>query len=73
VVVAVGLTVVDPFAEVEVKVPGVMEMLVAPVVAQLSVLLEPEAMLVGLAVKEAIFGLPAALAVKLCETGVAAA
>jgi hypothetical protein len=73
VVVAVGLTVVDPLAEVEVKVPGVMEMLVAPVAAQLSVLLEPEAMLVGLAVKEVIVGLGAALTVKLRETGVAAA
>jgi hypothetical protein len=34
--------------------PGVMARLVAPVVAQLSVLLEPEVMLVGLAVKELI-------------------
>jgi hypothetical protein len=52
VVVAVGLTVVEPLAAVEVKVPGVMAMLVAPLVAQLSVLLVPEVMLVGLAVKE---------------------
>jgi hypothetical protein len=74
VVVAVGLTVVDPLAEGEVNVPGVMAMLVAPVVTQLSVLLEPEAMLVGLAVKEVIVGLPAAaLTVKLRKTGVAAA
>jgi hypothetical protein len=39
-----------------VNVPGVIEMLVAPVVAQLSMLLEPELMLVGLAVNELIFG-----------------
>ena len=47
----------------EVNVPGVMARLVAPVVAQLSVLLEPEVMLVGLAVKELIFGLLVALTV----------
>jgi len=34
-----------------------MAMLVAPVVAQLNVLLEPEVMLVGLAVKEPIVGI----------------
>jgi hypothetical protein len=56
VVVAVGLTLVEPFADVDVNVPGVMAMLVAPVVAQVSVLLEPEVMLVGLAVKELIVG-----------------
>jgi hypothetical protein len=47
---------VEPFADVEVNVPGVMAMLVAPVVAQLSVLLEPEAILVGLAAKDVIVG-----------------
>jgi hypothetical protein len=57
VVVAVGLTLVEPLADVEVNVPGVMAILVAPVVAQLSVLLEPELMLVGLAVKELMVGL----------------
>jgi hypothetical protein len=41
---------------VEVKVPGVMAMLVAPVVAQLSELLEPEAMLAGFAVKDVMVG-----------------
>jgi len=41
---------------VDVNVPGVMARLVAPVVAQLNVLLEPEVMLVGLAVKELIAG-----------------
>jgi hypothetical protein len=57
VVVAVGLTFVEPLADVDVNVPGVMARLVAPVVAQLNVLLEPEVMLVGLAVKELIVGL----------------
>jgi hypothetical protein len=56
VVVAVGLTLVEPLADVDVNVPGVMAMLVAPLVAQLSVLLEPVLMLVGLAVKEVIVG-----------------
>jgi hypothetical protein len=52
-----GFTVVDPLADVEVNVPGVMAMEVAAVVVQLSVLLEPEAMLAGLAVKELMVGL----------------
>jgi hypothetical protein len=56
-VVAVGLTLVDPLAEVEVNEPGVIEMLVAPVVVQLNALLEPEEMVVGLALKELIAGL----------------
>lgn len=54
--VAVGLTLVEPVADVDVKVPGVMAMLVAPVTIQLSVLLAPELMLVGSAVKEAMVG-----------------
>ena len=53
----VGLTLVEPLAEVDVNVPGVMAILVAPVVVQLKVLLEPEVILVGLAVKELIVGL----------------
>ena len=61
--VAVGLTFVDPLADEEVNVPGVMAILVAPVVAQLSVLLDPEVMLVGLAVKELITGLLAVFTV----------
>jgi hypothetical protein len=56
-VVTVGLTVVEPLAEVEVKVPGVMAMLVAPVVLQVSVLLVPVLMVVGLAAYELILGL----------------
>lgn len=51
----VGLTLVEPLADVDVKAPGVMATLVAPVVDQLSVL-EPELMLVGLAVNELITG-----------------
>jgi len=63
VVVAVGLTLVEPLAEVDVKLPGAMEILVAPVVTQLSVLLEPEAMLAGLAVKLVMVGLLGAVTV----------
>ena len=55
-VVAVGFTGVEPPADVDVNVPGVMAMLVAPVVCQLSVLLEPEVMLVRSAVKEPMAG-----------------
>ena len=57
-VVDVGLTLVVPLADVDVKLPGVMATLVAPVVVQLSVLLDPELMLVGLAVNELIVGTP---------------
>jgi hypothetical protein len=63
VVVAVGLTVVEPLAEVDVNVPGVMAMPVAPLVAQLNVLLEPELMLAGFAVKELMVGLLGVLTV----------
>jgi hypothetical protein len=42
---------------VEVKVPGVMAMVVAPVVVQASVLLKPEVILLGVAVKELMAGL----------------
>lgn len=58
-----GLTLVEPLGEVEVKFPGVMAMVVAPLVDQLSVLLEPEVMLVGLAEKEFIVGALAAFTV----------
>lgn len=47
----------------EVNIPGVMARLVAPVVAQLSVLLEPEVMLVGLAANKLITGLLAVFTV----------
>jgi len=56
VVVAVGLTLVEPLADVDVNVPGVIEMLVAPVVDQLNVLLAPDMKLVGLGTKELIVG-----------------
>jgi hypothetical protein len=67
VVVAVGLTLVEPLADVELKDPGAMAMLVAPVVAQLKELLEPSVMLVGFAVKELMVGLPGALTVMVSE------
>jgi len=74
VVVAVGLTLVEPLPDVDVNVPGVMARLVAPVVAQLSVLLEPELMPVGLAVNELIVGLlPAVLTVTVSVDVVAPA
>jgi hypothetical protein len=47
---------VEPLAEVDVNVPGVMAILVAPAAAQLSVLLVPEFMLVGFATKELTVG-----------------
>lgn len=47
---------VEPLAEVDVKVPGVMDTLVAPLVDQFNVLLEPELILVGLAVSKLIVG-----------------
>lgn len=56
-VVAVGLTLVEPLPAVDVYVPGVIAIFVAPVVAQLNVLLEPEVIPVGFAVKELIVGL----------------
>ena len=57
-VVAVGLTLVEPLAAVEVNVPGVIPILVAPLVAQLNLLIAPEVILEGLAVKELIVGFP---------------
>jgi hypothetical protein len=63
VVVAVGLTLVEPLADVEVNVPGVMARLLAPFVTQLSVLLEPDVILEGLALKELISGLLAVFTV----------
>ena len=52
-----GLTLVEPLANVDVKVPGVMAIALAPVVDQLSVLAAPEVILAGLAVKETMIGL----------------
>jgi hypothetical protein len=56
VVVDAGLIFVDPLAAVDVNVPGVMAIVVAPVAVQLRVLLDPEFTVVGLAAKEVIVG-----------------
>jgi hypothetical protein len=56
VVVAVGLTFVEPLAEAELNPAGEIEIVAAPLVAQLSELLEPAFMLVGFAVKDVIEG-----------------
>jgi hypothetical protein len=56
VVVAVGLNVVEPVADADVNVPGVMVILVAPLVDQFSVVLAPELMFVAAAIKELIVG-----------------
>ena len=57
-----GVTLVVPVADAEVNVPGVMEIPVAPTVLQLSVLLPPSLMLVGLASNVAIVGAAGVLA-----------
>ena len=44
-----GLTLVEPLADDEVKLPGVIATVVAPIVAQLMVLLAPEFTLAGFA------------------------
>ncbi len=54
--VAVGLTCVTPLAAADVKDPGVMATLVAPVVDQPSVVLPPAPIVVGLAEKELMMG-----------------
>jgi len=46
----------EPLADVDVNVPGVMVTLAAPEVVQVRVLLAPELMAVGFAKKEDIFG-----------------
>ena len=51
-----GFTVVEPVAEVEVNVPGVIAIDAAPVVFHESVLLAPDWMLVGLALNDVIDG-----------------
>jgi hypothetical protein len=63
VVVAVGLTLVEPLANPDVNVPGAMATLAAPAVVQLSVLLAPEVILAGLAMNELIVGLAAVVTV----------
>lgn len=54
--VAVGLMLVDPFAEVELKLPGVMVIPVALEVVHASVLFAPASTLVGFAANEAMAG-----------------
>jgi hypothetical protein len=49
---------VEPLADVELNVPGEMEIVVALLVVQFRVLLVPEFTLVGLAVNEEIDGMP---------------
>lgn len=56
-VVAVGLTLIDPLAAVDVNVPGVIAIVVAPDDVQLSVLPPPGLMLDGLAAKAEIAGI----------------
>jgi hypothetical protein len=55
-VVEAGLTLLEPLADADVKVPGVIATAVAPVVAQLNVLLPPARMPAKLAVKDLIRG-----------------
>jgi hypothetical protein len=57
VVVAVGLALVEPLADVELNAPGEIEIVVAPLVVQLSVVLVPELMVAGLAANDAIDGM----------------
>jgi hypothetical protein len=63
VVVAVGFTLTEPLAAVGANPPGVMARLAAPLVTQLSELLEPVVMLAGLAVNELMAGLPPVITV----------
>jgi hypothetical protein len=60
VVVAVGFTLVEPLALLDVNDPGPIAMLVASLVVQFRVLLEPALILAGFALKELIVGLLAA-------------
>ncbi len=71
VVVAVGLTLVDPLAEADVNDPGEIETLVAPDVDQLKVLLPPALMLEGEAVNELIVGAAGAAGVPTVTVTVA--
>jgi len=52
----VGLTVVEPLADVDVKLPGVMAILVALVVVQARVLLVPVLIVAGVVVNDVILG-----------------
>jgi hypothetical protein len=56
VVVAAGLTLVEPLAALEVNDPGAIAMVVAPLVAQLSCVLAPAAIVAGVAWNEVTVG-----------------
>jgi hypothetical protein len=64
--VAVGLTVVEPLAELEVNDPGVIAMLLALLVAQFKVLLEPEVIVVGVAANDVTVGAEPFKVVAVC-------
>jgi hypothetical protein len=66
VVVAVGFTVIDPLESSDAYDPGVMTMLLAPVVTQLSVAPAPVPTVPGFAVNEEMVGLAAEA---ICATG----
>jgi hypothetical protein len=72
VVVAVGLTLVEPLADAELNASGEIEIVVAPLVAQLSVVLVPELMVAGFAVNDAIDGREPLLGGVLTEVAVPA-
>lgn len=55
-VVAAGLTLIEPLADVDVNVPGVMAIDVAPVAVQVNVLLAPELIPAGLAANAEMVG-----------------
>jgi hypothetical protein len=57
VVVAVGLTLVEPLAADELNEPGAIEMVVAPLVAQCKVLVVPALTLVGFAANDEMEGM----------------
>jgi hypothetical protein len=57
VVVAVGLMLIEPFADVELNVPGVMVIPVAPEVVHANELLVPESTLAGFAAKDETIGM----------------
>jgi hypothetical protein len=63
VVVSVGPTLTDPVAELDEKLPGLIEMLVVLLDAQLSVLLEPSRIFAGLALNELIVGFGGAVTI----------
>lgn len=56
-VVALGVTLIEPLARLDVKVPGVMATRVAPLDVQLNVLLVPALTLVGFAAKALMVGI----------------